>query len=270
MKHLAILAVAAVFMAATTGAEARSRHKHRAVPQVATATPMQALGDRDLCAGGPLVTAQDQLRGCTRIIGKRTSRQERAVAHYNRANAQMNLMQLASAIQDYTQALALDPSMHHAVFNRAIAYEATGAAGQALVDLNSALALVPRDADALVARGRIQLRLGRTALAGADFDRALTIEGTRVDALVGRGHTRARDRFWPAALQDYDAALARAPGNAEALYGRALVRLWSGDSQARNDDIALAETLDRGVADRLAAYGLVAAAPGQQAALASP
>lgn len=270
MNRLAILALAVAFIAGTAGADARPRHKHRAASHAATATPMQALGDRELCAGGPLVTAQDQLRGCTRIINQRTSRRERAVAHYNRANAQMNLMQLAPAIQDYAQAIALDPTMHHAFFNRAIAYEASGAAGQALLDFNAALALVPQDADALVARGRIQLRLGRTALAGADFDRALAVQANRVDALVGRGHSRARDRFWPAALQDYDAALALAPGNAEALYGRTLVHLWSGDTQARSDDIALAETLDRGVADRLAAYGLVAALPGRQAALASP
>jgi tetratricopeptide (TPR) repeat protein len=237
-------------------ADASARKSKRSAHTPAQATALQALGDRDLCDGGVLISAPDQARGCTRLISGRQPRSLRAIAYYNRANARMRMAQVSAAIVDYTDALRLAPNMREALFNRAIAHQAIGAADAALADLDATLRLAPGDVDALVARARIHLKGSKLDLANADFDKVLSQAPAHGLARLGRAHLRARLHDWTGATADYERVLQANPRDAEALYGRGLVRTWSGAPRQGAEDMRLAMMLDPAAADRLATMGL--------------
>ena len=60
----------------------------------------------------------------------------------------------------------------------------------------------------------------------------------------------------PQALADYDAALAQNAKDADSLYGRGLAKLRSGDTARGNADLAAAKTIDGGIAETFARYGV--------------
>lgn len=235
-----------------TSAEARKKSRYKKHPAPAT----QKLGDMDLCNGGAMITAQDQINGCSRIIVSRKSRATRSVAHYNRANALMKLSQVSGAIDDYGKALALNSQYAEAHFNRAIAYQVTNNWPQALADLDAAVTLEPNDTDTLATRGVLLLRLARTGPASADFERALALNPRHAGALTGRAHLHARMHEWPAALAAYEQALQATPQSADALFGRGLVLVWTGKAEQGEADMFRAKNFSPAVEDRLAALGL--------------
>lgn len=247
-----ISVLALTIFATTTIAEAgkKSRNKRH---QPATT---QKLGDMERCDGGVMITAQDQMNGCSRIIASRASRATKSVAHYNRANAQMKLSQVAGAIEDYGRALRLNADFAQAHFNRAIAYQMTGNWNQALTDLDTSVALLPEDADTLAARGQLLLRMGRLGPAMADFERTLVMNPRHVGALTGRAHLHARAQDWKAALAGYDTALQFEPQSADARYARGLVLVWTGKIEQGEAEMLQATAFSPGVAERLAAQGL--------------
>ena len=55
---------------------------------------------------------------------------------------------------------------------------------------------------------------------------------------------------------DYDAALAQNAKDADSLYGRGLAKLRNGDAAGGNADIAAAKTIDGGIAETFARYGV--------------
>lgn len=247
---ISVLSLACLATAPVAEAGKKSRYK-RHMPATT-----QKSGDMERCDGGVMITAQDQLNGCSRIIASRASRATKSVAHYNRANALMKLSQVAGAIDDYGKALRLNAEFSQALFNRAIAYQMTGNLNQALVDLDAALALDPADADTLATRGLLLLRTGRTGPATSDLERALTINPRHVGALTGRAHLHARAHDWTTALAGYETALQLEPQSADALYGRGLVLVWTGKTEKGEADMLQATTFSPGVAERLAALGL--------------
>ena len=95
------------------------------------------------CTGNPDVEWKQQIERCSELIDSRAeSRQNLAIAYYNRGIAYENLDNYAKAIADYTEALALDPE----------------------------------DADALLYRGLDKIRLGDKAGGEADIAAAKRID----------------------------------------------------------------------------------------------
>lgn len=258
MRFPVVLVLAAALGAAIAAQDAGAgeSRKSRAASRPAETTALQTMGDRQLCDGGALIPAPDQARGCSRLITGRYARSLKAVAYYNRANARMRMTQVSAAIQDYADAIRLDPRMREAFFNRAIAHQSVGATEAALADLDTSLRLLPGDVDALVARARIHLRNGKAESAGADLEKALALAPTNPAARLGRAHLRARLHDWPGALSDYEGVLQANPRDTEALYGRGLVKAWSGSPREGTEDMRLALMVDPAAADRLASLGL--------------
>ena len=60
------------------------------------------------------------------------------------------------------------------------------------------------------------------------------------------------------ALAEYNAALALNPNLAGSLYGRGITKVRKGDISAGETDIEAAKTIEAGVADEFAKYGIVA------------
>src|SRR6478609_7505460 len=95
------------------------------------------------CTGNPDVEWKQQIERCSELIDSGAeSRQNLAIAYYNRGIAYENLDNYAKAIADYSEALALDPE----------------------------------DADALLYRGLDKIRLGDKAGGEADIAAAKRID----------------------------------------------------------------------------------------------
>ena len=84
----------------------------------------------------------------------------------------------AAAIDDYTQAIALQPTGEHAYYARAVEHWRNKEPDAALADLTAALKLKPDDDAALMARGRLRLQRKDEDGAAADFDAAAKIKPT--------------------------------------------------------------------------------------------
>jgi len=92
-----------------------------------------------------LITADDQIRGCTVLIeSKRSKPDQKATAFYNRGNAHVGRNDFARAITDYTDAISLRANYAEAYFNRAVAYRVSGDPKAAVTDYSTAITLALR------------------------------------------------------------------------------------------------------------------------------
>ena len=174
------------------------------------------------CAGGEGIWTDLRVSGCTEVIKSgKAEGADLAKAYYNRANAQLVKAEYAKAVEDYSQAIALEPSsadaLHERCFARAVLAKQLE---DALSDCNEALRLSPNDAETLGGRGFVYLRLG----------------------------------FYRTAVLDYDAALKTKPDSAEFLFGRGTAKLKAGEETAGNADIIAARKLEPQIDDRFARY----------------
>ena len=124
------------------------------------------------------------------------------------------------AIADFDKVLELQPDNIDALILRGDAYSQLGQPGRALSDLNRAVADAPDNAQAILHRGVAQGRRGEDRLALADYDRVLLLDPRYVDALVNRAAVYASLGRAADAIRDRDAALAIQPNNPIALYNR--------------------------------------------------
>ncbi len=99
--------------------------------------------------------------GCTAVIRSgEYSGKNLAIAYNNRGNAYANLGEYRRAIQDYDQALRLDPGYAVAYYNRGLAYSDLGEYRRAIEDYDQALRLDPGLAQAYIGRANAHCELG--------------------------------------------------------------------------------------------------------------
>lgn len=145
-----------------------------------------------------------------------------AESYYKRGQAYAQKREYALATEDFAQAIRLNPSDPEAFNNRCFTRAVLGQLQAALSDCNEALRLRANFADALDSRGLANLKLGY-------FDRAIA---------------------------DYDAALRLNARLVSSLYGRGQAKLKKGDTSGGNSDIRTARTMDPGIEDEFASYGV--------------
>jgi tetratricopeptide (TPR) repeat protein len=118
-----------------------------------------------------------RIGGCTAVIDAgQHSGWNLVVAYYNRGLAHHRLGDPARAIEDYDQALRLDPSYAPAHNNRGNAYGNLGDPARAIEDYDQALRLDPDNAVLYNNRGKAYDNLGEYRQAIQDFDQALRID----------------------------------------------------------------------------------------------
>ena len=124
------------------------------------------------------------IKACTELLEKyKLDDANKAVVHYNRANAHDEKENYPAAIVDYDKAIALKPDLQQAYYNRGRALRLNGQPALAVASYNKALELDTKDADSLSNRGRAYLDLGKKEKAIADFRAALVINPTHDRAL---------------------------------------------------------------------------------------
>jgi tetratricopeptide (TPR) repeat protein len=186
-----------------------------------------------------------------------------AWAFTNRGIAYASLGQIASALADFNQAIALKPNDWAARLNRGFALGALGKFPDAIRDYDVAISVRPNDANAYNARFFARGQLGtRLDLAVADCDRALQL------ATAGPGlyrdsevyNTRALVHFrqgkYAESIADDTKALDQNPKQASSYYIRGLAKLKIADATGGKADIESASNIEPNIEERYASFGV--------------
>lgn len=152
-----------------------------------------------------------KIASCTAIVqsGQETA-ENAAVAYYDRGTAYDDKDQLQRAIEDYSEAIRINPDYAHAYGNRGRAYGRTGRYDNAI----------------------------------ADFDRAIQLDPNYVDAYSNRGFAYYYKGLYDRAIQDENQAIRLAPNDAVSYFVRGLAKEKSGDQAGGDADIAAARQIN--------------------------
>ena len=118
------------------------------------------------------------------------NRPDCARSYFQRGNAYLDSGQFNEAIQDYSDAIDLDPSDPVLYNNRGIALRYMERFESAIEDYDRALSIDPRYRDALTNRGIAYADMGDLELAIQDFDRAIVLDPEFWFAYSQRGLAR--------------------------------------------------------------------------------
>jgi len=155
-----------------------------------------------------------KVSGCTAVIRSgQWQGKELAWAYNNRGLAYTYLGNPARAIEDYDQALRLDPGLAVAYLGRGVVYRNLGEHARAIEDYDEALRLDPDDAAAYRNRGIAYGTLGEYRRAIEDFDQALRLDAGFASAYNSRGFAYYKLGELTRAIEDYDEALRLDPGD---------------------------------------------------------
>jgi tetratricopeptide (TPR) repeat protein len=198
-----------------------------------------------------------QVQSCTDLIrsGQET-RHDTAAAFDHRGFAYYVKRDLDHAIEDFNQAIALDPGYSEPYDGRASAYSDKGDHGRALSDLNEAIRLDPKNVTALSNICDELLIVGQPQAALADCNEALNLQPDRAVALVHRGNVYLRLGKWDQAIADYDTVLHVQPKDFVSLYGRGLAKQKKGDVAGGDADMASAKAVFARIGDVFALRGI--------------
>jgi tetratricopeptide (TPR) repeat protein len=200
---------------------------------------------------------------CSAAINASGSKQDRAVAHYNRARAYRAGGDNVKAIGDYTAAIQLLPDFAIAFQNRGVAYNAQGEVDRAIADYSEAIRLEPKLAVAYNNRGVAYKGKGETDKAIKDLTSAIELDPSPW-AFNNRGDVYFRVNDWTAAINDYTLALALNPKLSYALFARGAAKTHRGDRVSGRADMEAAVLLNPKVSAEQARDGI---APQTQASM---
>jgi tetratricopeptide (TPR) repeat protein len=197
--------------------------------------PEQVAADQDQCLSFESDVA---IGGCTALIQSgRETPDQLAAAFFNRGFAYYTKRQYDLAIQDFDQAIGLQP-------------DAAPGSGQAI-----SLAVT------FDYRGNAYRRDGKYGLAIADLDEAVRLNPHAAETLVDRGIAFFDARQYDRAVQDFDQAIRLASNFGLAFYNRGIALRALGQQDRAEADFARARQLDPGLPLPPAADGGMAGAP---------
>jgi tetratricopeptide (TPR) repeat protein len=133
--------------------------------------------------------------------------------------------------------------------NRGVAYKLKGQYDQALQDYEQAMRLNPNNANAYNNRGIIYRIKGEYDRAIADYDEAIWLKnGDFPAAYYNRALAYADKGEYEQSLTDFDVVMRFDPKNALALYARGLTLLKKGDTVAGKAEISAAKEINPNIA----------------------
>ena len=168
---------------------------------------------------------------------------EQVASLYKQGQRQEKDRDFAAAIQSYTSAIALNPSLGKAYHGRGLAHQLSGEDEPAIDDYSRAIKLDPEDALSYSDRGVCLVRLHRDQEALADFNRAIALKPASASALNGRGGISLRSGKYAQALHDFDSALDINPDFSKAYENRARAKRLLGDARGAEADARKARAL---------------------------
>ena len=206
----------------------------------------------------------NRYREAAAAINKAIELSPRATFYMNRGVAKSGLGDKQAAIQDYNQAIKINPNDALAYRNRGLDHYKLGDKQAAIQDFNQALKINPNFADAYLTRGVVYYELGDKQKAREDLQRAAQLfmaEGNtaayqRTRALLevfidryslevnpndaedyySRGINKYELGDKPGAIEDFNQAIKINPNYAQAYNFRGIIRSELGDKQAAIQD----------------------------------
>ena len=224
-----------------------------------TGPPTQAQGYEQLekWCHDDNATDDQTIQGCSAVISSgRESGEKLSRVYYDRGTALFNKDQLDPAIEDFDEAIRLDPTDPDTFNNRGNAHNNEKDYDLALKDFDQALKLKPDFAYAFNNRGIVYDNLGQTSRAVEDYDRAIALDPNFGDAFNNRGIANLNLGRPDAALADFDNALRVDPKKASSLFGRGVARRRLGDTAGGDADIAAAKAIRADVTEGMAEAGV--------------
>ena len=157
------------------------------------------------------------------------SSQNLADAYNNRGFAYHTKGEKDRAIQNYNEAIRLNPNYANAYNNRGNAYADKGDNDRAIQDFNEAIRPNPNDAKGYAARGFAYVGKGDHDRAIQDFNEAIRLKPNYAEAYHNRGLAYAGNGDNNPAIQNYNEAIRLNPNYAEAYYSRGIAYGRKGD-----------------------------------------
>ncbi len=157
-------------------------------------------------------------------------------SYNNRGSDRVEIRDFAGAIEDYTQAIQLNPKHIFAFNNRGNVKSDTGDYDGAIEDYNEALRLDPKFAGAYSNRANARLKKGDYDGAISDHNSVLQLRPGDVQALCRRADVKRVKGDYDGAMSDYAKTLQINPNYAAAFHGRALTRRDKGDDSGAMAD----------------------------------
>jgi tetratricopeptide (TPR) repeat protein len=193
----------------------------------------QQSDEQHRCFASEGVTPEQKLASCTLFIesGGQIS-QTRVAAFNSRGNVHLSQRNYDRAIDDYNEAIRLDPTYAIGFNNRGLAYQRKGQIDRAIEDYDEAIRLNPAYALAFANRATARQIKGRLDLAIEDSDKAIGINRGLAAAFFARADAYRDKAQWDfdayladgtyedRAIADYDEGLRLQPNNAAALRNR--------------------------------------------------
>ena len=164
--------------------------------------------------------------------------------YYKRGVDRSKLGDKQGAIDDFTQAIHIDPNFANAYNNRGYARYLLGDNQGAIDDYTQAIQIYPNFAQAYYQRGLARYLLGDKQGAIDDYTQAIQIYPNYAKAYYQRGVDRYLLGDKQGAVDDYTQAIHIDPNYAYAYYGRGLARYLLGDNQGAIDDYTQAIHID--------------------------
>jgi len=224
---------------------------------LAIAAPAARADDDQVCFAGPTKKLETSINACTAILGRPLLTPEwklrplKARGHYHALEHRFDL-----ALQDFTAAVAADPSDKMARIAKAGLYATMGKFREAQKDTDVLLKMFPDGPDILNNSCWLHAALWELNAALTDCNRSLALAPRAPNTLDSMGFVHLRQRNYKQALADYNAALALEPGHATSLYVRGVIRRKLGDTSGGDADIRAAGKIDPEIAESFAPYGL--------------
>ncbi len=168
---------------------------------------------------------------------------------YDRAGAYYLKGDYDRAIQDYDQAIRLDPSFALAFSSRGLAYYKKGDYDRAIQDFDQAIRLNPDYALAFASRGEAYDKKGDRDRAMQDYDQAIQLDPNDSMTFNNRGCTYFTKGKYDRAIQDYVQAIRLDPSNSLAFGNRASAYGEKGEYDRAFQDFDQAIRLDPNYAE---------------------
>jgi tetratricopeptide (TPR) repeat protein len=185
------------------------------------------------------------IAACTRVVNDRNeSRKNRAIAYNNRGIARHNKGDLERAIEDYNEAIRLNPRHAGAYYNRGVAWRNKGDLERAIEDYSEAIRLNPRHAGAYNNRGIAWKNKGDLERAIEDYDEAIRLNPRDAGAYYNRGAARQNKGELERAIEDYSEAIRLNPRHAGAYNNRGIAWQNKGDLERAIEDYSEAIRLN--------------------------
>ncbi len=137
-----------------------------------------------------------------------------------------------SAIDDYSEAIQLEPAIGKNYFHRGNCYFKKGDLEKALRDYNEAIVNDPCLAEAYYERGNLRRRMGDLEVAIADYDEAVLLNPTVAEIYYNRGKAYQLKGDLKQAINDYNESIRLKPkipdiyGSRADAYVKGKGRIW--------------------------------------------